>query len=118
MNEESTANETAGTTETTVAKQLIDRPSDFRFHAAYLVYSDAWDKAASSDIKLKLNDIVSALSSEKIDYETFYREISQYRVELNPEHFSGGKRTYIETQRKRDWRKREEKDSRNKRHRR
>jgi hypothetical protein len=118
MNEEPSANGRAETTETTAAKQLIDRPSDFRFHAAYLVYSDSWEKATSSDIKLKLNDIVSALSSEKIDYETFYREISQYRIELNPEHFSGGKRTFIETQRKRDWRKREEKDSRNKRHRR
>jgi hypothetical protein len=96
MNEEPSANETAETTETTATKQLIDRP----------------------DIKLKLNDIVSSLSSEKIDYETFYREISQYRVELNPEHFSGGKRMFIETQRKRDWRKREEKNSRNKRHRR
>jgi hypothetical protein len=109
MSEESTANETA---EATVAKQLIDRPSDFRFHAAYLVYSEAWDKATSLDIKL------SALSFEKIDYEIFYREISKYRVELNPENFSAGRRRYIETQRKRDWRKREEKDSRNKRHRR
>jgi hypothetical protein len=67
---------------------------------------------------LKLNDILSALSFEKIDYEIFYREISKYRVELNPENFSAGRRRYIETQRKRDWRKREEKDSRNKRHRR
>jgi len=96
--------------------KLMDRPSDFRFHAAYLVYSDAWDKASSSEVKLKLNEILEALSIEKIDYETFYREISQYRVEFNPEHFSGGARTYIETQRKKDWRRREEREGRNKRH--
>jgi hypothetical protein len=113
MNEESSANEPA---ENTVAKLLIDQPSDFRFHAAYLVYSEAWDKAISSEIKLKLNDIVSALSCEKTDYEMFYREISRYRVELSRENLSARKKTYIETQRKRDWRKRQERDSRNKRH--
>jgi len=103
--------------ETTSAEpsKLMDRPSDFRFHAAYLIYSDAWDKASSPEIKLKLNEIMDALSAGNMDYETFYREIGPYRVELNPERFSGG-RTYIETQRKRDWRRREERAHRNKRH--
>ncbi len=96
--------------------KLMDKPSDFRFHAAYLTYSDAWDKTSSVDVKVKLNEILTSLSEEKIDYETFYRQISQYRVEYNPEHFSGGGRAYIETQRKRDWRKREEREGRNKRH--
>jgi hypothetical protein len=99
-----------------VPKLLIDKRSDFRFHAAYLVYSDAWDKASSSEVKLKLNQSITALSNEQIDYETFYRDISQYRIEFNPEHFSGGGRSFIETQRKKDWRKREERASRNKRH--
>jgi len=97
-------------------KKLMDRPSDFRFHAAYLTYSEAWDKASSPDVKLKLNEIMEALSREEIDYETFYREISQYRVEFNPEHFSGGGRTFIETGRKKEWRIREERERRNKRH--
>jgi hypothetical protein len=100
----------------TISKLLIDKPSDFRFHAAYLVYSDAWDKASSNEAKSKLNENIAALSEEKIDFETFYRQISQFRVEFNPEHFSGGGRTFIETQRKKDWRKREERASRNKRH--
>jgi hypothetical protein len=95
--------------------KLSDKPSDFRFHAAYLTYSDAWDKASVADVKLKLNEILDTLSNEKIDYETFYREISQYRVQSGSEHFGGG-RAFIETQRKRDWRKREEKEGRNKRH--
>jgi len=114
MNQEPNANETSEPTEP--VKKLMDKPTDFRFHAAYLTYSSAWDKAASSEAKLKLNEIMEALSNEKIDYEAFYREISQYRAEFNPEHFSGGTRTFIETQRKKDWRKREERASRNKRH--
>jgi hypothetical protein len=102
------------------SKLLIDRPTDFRFHAAYLIYSSAWDKNSFNDIKLKLNKAIEALSNDKIDYESFYREVNQYRAEFNPEHFEGGRRGgasgYIETQRKRDWRQREEKARRNARH--
>jgi len=98
-----------------VEKQLVDRPSDFRFHAAYMVYSDAWDKTQSSDDKLKLNEAITMLAEDKIDCETFYREISQYRGHTGTDQFSGG-RAFIETQRKRDWRRREQKDERNKRH--
>lgn len=99
-----------------VLKMLIDKPSDFRFHAAYMAYSDAFDKATLPETKQKLNESIAALSSEQIDYESFYRQISQYRAEFNPEHFSGRGRPFIETQRKKDWRKREERASRNKRH--
>jgi len=98
-----------------VPKQLIDRPSDFRFHAAYLVYSDTWDRASSPETKLKLNEAITMLSEDKIDYETFYRQISQYRGHSGTDQYGGG-RVYIETQRKRDWRRREQKDERNKRH--
>jgi hypothetical protein len=103
------------------SKLLIDRPTDFRFHAAYLIYSNAWDKNDSTDIKTKLNEAIEALSNDKIDYENFYREVNQYRAEFNPEHFEGGRGRggsmgFIETQRKRDWRQREEKARRNARH--
>jgi len=101
------------------SKLLIDRPTDFRFHAAYLIYSSAWDKNNSADVKAKLNEAIEALSNDKIDYESFYREVNQYRAEFNPEHFEGGRRgstAFIETQRKRDWRQREEKARRNARH--
>jgi len=106
------------TTTETVSKLLIDRPSDFRFHAAYLIYSSAWDKATSQEVKKKLNEILETLSKNEMDYDKFYQEINQYRAEFNPEHFKGDERmkTYIETQRKRDWRKREERDRRNARH--
>ena len=102
-------------TEPVVEKQMVDKPSDFRFHAAYMVYSDAWDRTTSSEAKLKLNEAITMLSEDKIDCETFYREISQYRGHTGPDQFSGG-RAFIETQRKRDWRRREQRDERNKRH--
>jgi histone deacetylase complex regulatory component SIN3 len=98
-----------------VEKQMIDKPSDFRFHAAYVTYSDIFDKTQSSNDKQKLNEAITILAEDKIDYETFYRQISQYRGHAGPDQFSGG-RAFIETQRKRDWRRREERDSRNKRH--
>jgi len=101
-----------------VPKLLIDRPSDFRFHAAYLIYSQAWDKSESQEVKSKLNEIMTLLLKDEINYESFYRKISQYRVELNTEHYYVGTRTTIETQRKRDWRRRDAKSARNARHRR
>lgn len=107
------------TASTTVSKLSIDRPSDFRFHAAYLIYSEAWNKAASDEVRGKLNELMEALSKETIDYESFYTGIHQFRVEFNPDHYVGSpysSRTRIETARKRDWRKREERERRNERH--
>ncbi len=109
------AEQTEQTTAEPVEKQMIDRPSDFKFHAAYMLYSDIWDRTQTSDTKQKLNEAITMLSEDKIDCETFYRQISQYRGHAGPDQFSGG-RAFIETQRKRDWRRREERDSRNKRH--
>jgi uncharacterized protein YdiU (UPF0061 family) len=121
MNEDANQKETQSVTEAgetttpvvTVTKMMVDKPSDFRFHAAYLSYSDAWDKTSLPESKSKLNEILTALQSEKIDYETFYRELSQYRGG-GDESFRG--RAFIETQRKKDWRKRDERERRNKRH--
>lgn len=97
-------------------EKLLDKPGDFRFHAAYVIYSDAWERTSSQEIRQRLNELLTALSADKVDYETFYQEINQYRVEYNPEHFRGSGRTFIETRRKRDWRARDEKERRNKRH--
>jgi len=109
---------TTNTATATISKLLIDRPSDFRFHAAYLIYSSAWDKNTSEEARAKLNEMIEALTKNQIEYENFYREMDRYRAEFNPEHFKGDMhtRSYIETQRKRDWRKREERDRRNQRH--
>jgi hypothetical protein len=97
-------------------KLLIDRPSDFKFHAAYLAYSEAWDKTASQEIRSQLNEIMESLSKNEIGYENFYEKINQYRMSFSPE--STRSRAFIETQRKREWRRKAAKSARNARHRR
>jgi len=97
-------------------KLLIDRPSDFRFHAAYLAYSEAWDKTASQEIRSKLNELIESLTKNEIDYQDFYEKINQYRTNIPPE--LARSRMYIETQRKKEWRRREAKSAREARHRR
>jgi hypothetical protein len=94
-------------------KLLIDDPSNFQFHAAYLVYSEAFDHA-DEEAKEELNQNLEDLKSSKIDLETFYVNISRYRkVEQMPR--QGGKFT-VTTQRKKDWRKKTQRQERIKRH--
>ncbi len=94
-------------------KLLIDDPSSFQFHAAYLVYSEAFDHAGE-DARKELNQNLEDLKSNKIDLETFYVNISRYRkVEQMPR--QGGKFT-VTTQRKKDWRKKTQRQERIKRH--
>jgi len=98
-----------------VTKLMIDRPSDFRFHAAYLAYSETWDKITLQETKTELNDIMSLLSKEEISYSSFYKRLDEYR-RGGSKHFAYPRKR-IETQRKRDWRKRQNKDMRNSRYR-
>jgi hypothetical protein len=43
---------------TSPEKLLIDSPSDFQFHAAYLTYSNTYDKTANPEAKKQLPDIL------------------------------------------------------------
>jgi len=96
-------------------KLLIDNPADFQFHAAYITYSDAYDKAINPETKKKLNQNILALQQNQIDFQTFYRDISQYRSIDNPQHNVG--RFFIKTQKKREWRRERQKQERDKRYR-
>jgi len=96
-------------------KLLIDNTSDFQFHAAYLTYSTTYDKATSAETKKQLNTNISALQKNEIDYQTFYRNISQYRTE-DTQQYHG--RTLIKTQKKREWRRKTQKHERIERHKR
>ncbi|MDH5689878.1 MAG: hypothetical protein OEY81_00400 [Candidatus Bathyarchaeota archaeon] len=97
-----------------VAKIMVDRPSDFRFHAAYLAYSEMWDKTASQGVKTELNEIMSSLSNKEISYSSFYNRLGNIGSIVSTYYA----RKRIETQRKREWRKRRARDERNARHRR
>lgn len=97
-----------------VTKLLIDDPSDFKFHAAYLAYSETWDKINSPDIRTELNDILKSLSKEEMGYSSFYKTLDEYR-RRGSRHYEFS-RQRIETQRKRDWRKKRNRQERNSRH--
>ncbi|MCL5876808.1 MAG: hypothetical protein M1540_03245 [Candidatus Bathyarchaeota archaeon] len=93
-------------------KLLIDNPENFQFHAAYVVYEEAFDKARDSQAKEELNRNIQDLFDNKIDMGTFYGNVSRFRKSDAPrqERFS------MQTQRKRDWRKKEQRQDRIKRH--
>ncbi len=115
--ETNTNNEEAQIEETQteqVTKLLIDKPSDFKFHAAYIAYSETWDKIAESHIRTELNNILETLSKDEMDYSEFYRELDDYRRH-GSKHFEFS-RERIDTQRKRDWRQKQTRSQRNQRH--
>jgi hypothetical protein len=97
-----------------VTKLSLDNPSNFKFHAAYLAYSETWDRISSSDIRTELNNIMKSLSKEEMSYSKFYKTIDEYRRHGSTHYeFS---RQRIETQRKRDWRRKRNRQERNSRH--
>ena len=98
-----------------IAKLSIDNPSDFKFHAAYLAYSKMWDKLGSPESKSGLNNLLVSLSKDELSYSSFYRELDDYRSR-GSKHYEFS-RDHIETQRKRDWRKKQNKQERNSRYR-
>lgn len=95
-----------------IEKLLIDDLSNFQFHAAYLVYDEAFSKASDPQAKEELNHNIMDLKENKISTETFYVNVSRYRKIDVPrqERFS------MQTQRKKDWRKKEQRQDRIKRH--
>lgn len=94
-------------------KLLIDDPSNFQFHAAYLVYSDLFDKATSDEVKREINGHIEALKQNQIDLETFYRNVAHHR-KMEPSFRQ--ERFALQTQRKKDWRIKEQRQERFRRH--
>jgi hypothetical protein len=99
---------------TSPEKLLIDNQSDFQFHAAYLTYSNTYDKITNPETKKQLNQNIRALQQNQIDYPTFYKNINQYRTEDESRYNHG--RIIIKTQRKRDWRRKTQRHERIERH--
>jgi hypothetical protein len=97
-------------------KLLIDNPSDFQFHAAYLTYSEIFDKTSSPETKKLLNQNITALQQKEMDVQTFYENINQYRGQDGGQFHYG--RTLIKGQKKREWRRKTQKHERIERHRR
>jgi hypothetical protein len=93
-------------------KLLIDDLSNFQFHAAYVVYDESFDKVSDEKSKEELNKNIQDLKDNKISPETFYGNVSRYRKMDAPrqERFS------MQTQRKKDWRKKTQRQERIRRH--
>lgn len=107
-----------GSEETKVApveKLLIDDLSNFQFHAAYMAYSEAFDRTGSEEGKKQLNESLVDLQQNKIDFQAFYGNIGQFRSEDGYQRGYG--RTMIKTQKKREWRRKAQKQQRIQRHR-
>ncbi len=105
--------EPSSTEQPQIDKLNIDDPTNFPFHAAYLVYSDLFDQAGSHEVKKELNNNIDALKLGQIECETFYRNIAHYR-KMAP--MSRQDRFSVQTQRKRDWREKEQRSDRIRRH--
>jgi hypothetical protein len=95
-----------------IEKLLIDDLSNFQFHAAYGVYSEAFDRTINPSVKQELNQNIQDLKDNNIDLETFYLNISRHRKTET----SRQERFSMSTQRKRDWRKKTQRQDRIKRH--
>lgn len=95
-----------------IEKLLIDNPQNFQFHAAYMVYSETFDKTTDPQAKQDLNKNIQDLKDNNIDSATFYINISGYRKMERPRQ----ERFTVSTQRKKDWRRKEQRQDRIKRH--
>lgn len=104
--------ESEDTQQASPEKLLIDTPSDFQFHAAYLAYTEVFEKTEDPEAKKQLNDSITALQQKQMDYSTFYQTINKYRSESSQRLH----RSSIKTQRKREWRKKAQRRERNKRY--
>jgi len=95
-------------------KLLIDNSSNFQFHAAYVAYSDVFDKVTDAEAKKQLNQSILELQQNQIDYQAFYERIGKFRGE-DP-NLRGYGRAFIKTQKKREWRRKTQKHDRIERH--
>jgi len=95
-------------------KLLIDNPSNFQFHAAYVAYAELYDKVIEPEAKKELNQNIEALRKNQIDYPTYYRNIDQYRAGTSSGQYHS--QSFVKTQRKRQWRRATQKRERIQRH--
>ncbi len=89
-----------------ISKLMIDKPSDFVFHAAYMAYSKTWDENPSEEVRSKLNEIMRSFSDE--NPSSFYSQLSQFRKDVSSFH----SRSKIRSQRKKKWREEEQRKAR------
>ncbi len=104
------------TEELDAPKVTFEQIRDFKFKVAYEAYSNLFDKTHEIKERHSLNTLISQLSNKEISYQQFYGEINRYRGGADrTREFS---RMRIQGQKKRDYRRDEQKKQRIKRHKR
>ena len=101
-------------TEEAVEKKVFDN-TDFKFGAAYGVYSERYDQSKNDEERQSLNDLILNLDANEISYPNFYEEISRRDQEEGERRYRFH-RTRISGSRKFAARKAEQKSDRVKRH--
>ena len=91
-------------------KVVFSEKTTFKFTAAYEAYSKAFDKSDPA-VKGVLNEAITKLHDDKMDYSLFYNTINQHIQGAD----TGGsfRRARIEGQRKQEYNKDERKRGRN-----
>ena len=72
-------------------KKMSFDDMDFKFKAAYGQYSDKFDEAQSDERKTNLNEAITQLHKEELNYQDFYTAIDDesedqkkfYRAKIN-----------------------------------
>lgn len=101
--------------EETKSKVDFGEVDDFKFLAAYEKYSELFDNVSEEE-KSALNEIVTRLYNNEIDYSSFYFELNKFSEK--PETLRRFRRTSIKGQRKRDYHRDQQKRRSITRHRR
>ncbi|MEM2320791.1 MAG: hypothetical protein QXS79_02760 [Candidatus Bathyarchaeia archaeon] len=96
-------------------KVILKDSSNFQLRAAYLAYLEAYDKAVDPEVKKYLNQNIIDLQCNKIDYQTFYRNINQFR---QIDSIQCQSKSSIRSLSKSEWRAKTERIEREKRHKR
>ncbi len=103
-----------------MAEENIDKLSfekeDFKFVAAYNVYSSRFEEADDPGERACLNELISKLESEEIEYPSFYKLIAETDGESDRRYQYH--RVRIEGSRKFAYRRSQQKKDRIKRHKR
>ena len=95
--------------------KLEFQSTDFKFIAAYGVYSSNYDEASDDEERTRLNDLITKLELEEISYPEFYEAIQSGEDSERRYRFH---RTRIDGSRKFAYRREEQKKDRIKRHKR
>lgn len=96
-------------------KVILKDSSNFQLKAAYLAYLEAYNRAVDAETKKYLNQNMIDLQHNRIDYQTFYKNINQFRqIDSIQCQF----RSEIRSLSKSEWRAKAEKLEREKRYKR